>query len=196
MTRSPRISRRSPGGMPTPRAPGERSWTASETPAPQPRACARGGVTGLTCRHANGGEQPIEAFAYGTPTMAGVDKIVGRGNRFVAEARRQVAGDVGIDMLAGPTEVLIIADGRAEVRFVAGDLIAQAEHDEDACAWCVTTSPALADALEAELARQVARSPRKAIVERSLAHPGGVVVVSDLDAAVDVAHRRAPQHVA
>src|SRR5437870_3001330 len=142
-----------------------------------------------------GGAQAIAALAYGTPTIPRVDKIVGPGNRFVTDAKRQVAGDVGIDMLAGPTEVLIIADETADVRFVAADLIAQAEHDEDACAWCVTTSPALADALEAELARQVARSPRKAIVERSLADHGVVVVVPDLDAAVEVVNRRAPEHV-
>src|SRR5213078_1417005 len=146
-------------------------------------------------RRGVGGAQAIAALAYGTPTIPRVDKIVGPGNRFVSEAKRQVAGEVGIDMLAGPTEVLIIADETADVRFVAADLIAQAEHDEDACAWCVTTSPALADALEAELARQVARSPRKAIVERSLADHGVVVVVPDLDAAVDVANRRAPEHV-
>ena len=142
-----------------------------------------------------GGAQAIGALAYGTPTIPRVDKIVGPGNRFVSEAKRQVAGEVGIDMLAGPTEVLIIADETADVRFVAADLIAQAEHDEDACAWCVTPSTTLADALEAELARQVARSPRRAIVERSLADHGVVVVVPDLDAAVEVANRRAPEHV-
>src|SRR5256886_7788403 len=119
-----------------------------------------------------GGAQAIAALAYGTPTIPRVDKIVGPGNRFVTEAKRQVAGEVGIDMLAGPTEVLIIADETADVRFVAADLIAHAEHDEDACAWCVTPSTTLADALEAELARQVARSSRQAIVARSLADHG------------------------
>jgi len=142
-----------------------------------------------------GGAQAIAALAYGTPTIPRVDKIVGPGNRFVTEAKRQVAGEVGIDMLAGPTEVLIIADETADVRFVAADLIAQAEHDEDACAWCVTPSTTLADALETELARQVARSSRQAIVARSLADHGVVVVVPDLDAAVEVANRRAPEHV-
>jgi len=142
-----------------------------------------------------GGAQAIAALAYGTATVPRVDKIVGPGNRFVTEAKRQVAGEVGIDMLAGPTEVLIIADETADVRAVAADLIAQAEHDEDACAWCVTTSGRLADALEPELARQVARSPRRAIVERALADHGVVVVVPDLAAAVEVANRRAPEHV-
>ena len=142
-----------------------------------------------------GGAQAIGALAYGTPTIPRVDKIVGPGNRFVTEAKRQVAGEVGIDMLAGPTELLVIADDSADVRLVAADLIAQAEHDEDACAWCVTTSPALAVALEGELARQAAQSPRKAIVERSLADHCVVVVVPDLDAALEVANRRAPEHV-
>jgi len=142
-----------------------------------------------------GGAQAIAALAYGTPTIPRVDKIVGPGNRFVTEAKRQVAGEVGIDMLAGPTEILVIADETADVRCVAADLIAQAEHDADACAWCVTTSAPLADALAAELARQVARSPRRAIVERALRDHGVVVVVPDLDAAVEVANRRAPEHV-
>ncbi|MGH7672359.1 MAG: histidinol dehydrogenase, partial [Gemmatimonadales bacterium] len=89
-----------------------------------------------------GGVQAIAALAYGTETIPRVDKIVGPGNRFVREAKRQVVGDVGIEMLAGPTEILIIADETADVRCVAADLVAQAEHDEDACAWCVTTSVA------------------------------------------------------
>src|SRR5213593_2677137 len=109
-----------------------------------------------------GGAQAIAALAYGTPTIPRVDKIVGPGNRFVTEAKRQVAGDVGIDMLAGPTEVLVLADDTADVRAVAADLIAQAEHDEDACAWCVTTSTSLAERLSGELARQMERSPRRA----------------------------------
>jgi len=152
-------------------------------------------LAGVTRVFRVGGAQAIAALAYGTVTIPRVDKIVGPGNRFVTEAKRQVAGHVGIDMLAGPTEVLIIADETADVRAVAADLIAQAEHDEDACAWCVTTSPALADALAAELARHVARSPRRAIVERALADHGVVVVVPHLDAAIEVVNRRAPEHV-
>src|SRR5206468_3065218 len=142
-------------------------------------------------------ERDAEGTALGRRTVPRVDKIVGPGNRFVTEAKRQLAGGgiVGIDMLAGPTEVLVIADEAGDVRAVAADLIAQAEHDEDASAWCVTTSARLADALPGELARQVARSPRRVIVERSLADHGVVVVVPDLDAAVEVANRRAPEHV-
>jgi len=142
-----------------------------------------------------GGAQAIAALAYGTATVPRVDKIVGPGNRFVTEAKRQVAGVVGIDMLAGPTEVLIIADDTADPRYVAADMIAQAEHDEDATAWCVTTSATLAGSLDAELARRASQSPRRSIVERSLAAHGVVVRVPDLDAAVEVANRRAPEHL-
>ena len=154
-------------------------------------------LAGVTRLFRVGGAQAVAALAFGTRTVPQVDKIVGPGNRFVTEAKRQVAGAgiVGIDMLAGPTEVLVVADDAADLRAVAADLIAQAEHDEDASAWCVTTSPRLADALPGELARQAARSPRRAIVERSLADHGVVVVVPDLDAAVEVVNRRAPEHV-
>jgi histidinol dehydrogenase len=152
-------------------------------------------LAGVTRLFQIGGPQAIAALAFGTRTLPRADKIVGPGNRFVTEAKRQVAGVVGIDMLAGPTEVLIIADGAADVRYVAADLIAQAEHDEDAAAWCVTPSAELAKALDGELARRVASSPRRAIVERSLATHGVLVLVPDLDAAVEVANRRAPEHV-
>src|SRR5256886_7794873 len=110
-----------------------------------------------------GGPQAIAALTYGTATIPRVDKIVGPGNRFVTEAKRQVAGAVGIDMLAGPTEVLVIADRTAAVRHVAADLIAQAGHDEDARAWCVTTSRELADGVDPGLVREVSRAPRRAI---------------------------------
>ena len=152
-------------------------------------------LAGVTRVFRIGGPQAVAALAFGTATVPRVDKVVGPGNRFVTEAKRQVAGVVGIDMLAGPTEVLIIADETADVRFVAADMIAQAEHDEDAAAWCVTTSAALAGALDDELGRQVARAPRRAIIERSLAAHGAVVRVPDLDAAAAVANRRAPEHV-
>jgi len=170
---------------------------AGEGGKPPDVVLAAARLAGVTRVFRVGGAQAIAALAYGTGTIPRVDKIVGPGNRFVSEAKRQVggAGAVGIDMLAGPTEVLVIADGTADVRAVAADLIAQAEHDEDACAWCVTTSAGLADALPAELARQVARSPRRAIVERALAQHGVVVLVPDLAAAVEVANRRAPEHL-
>ena len=152
-------------------------------------------LAGVTRLFQVGGAQAIAALAFGTQTIPRVDKIVGPGNRFVTEAKHQVSGTVGIDMLAGPTEVLIIADDSADARYVAADMIAQAEHDEDAAAWCVTTSADLGAALDRELARRAASSPRRAIVERSLAAHGVLVLVPDLDAAVAVANRRAPEHL-
>jgi histidinol dehydrogenase len=158
-------------------------------------ALAAAELAGVTRVFRIGGPQAVAALAFGTRTVPRVDKIVGPGNRFVTEAKRQVTGAVGIDMVAGPTEVLIIADHTADVRWVAADMLAQAEHDEDAAAWCVTTSPALAGALEGELAQRAAVSPRRAIVERALGAHGLVVLVPDLAAAVEVANRRAPEHV-
>lgn len=142
-----------------------------------------------------GGAQAIAALAHGTATIPRVDKIVGPGNRFVTEAKRQVTGLVGIDMLAGPTEVLVICDDTADIRHVAADLIAQAEHDEDACAWCVTTSVRIADGLDAELQRQLAGAPRRDVAERALRARGVLVVVPSLDVAVNVANQRAPEHL-
>jgi len=124
-----------------------------------------------------------------------VDKIVGPGNAYVTEAKRQVIGAVGIDMLAGPTEVLVLCDDTADIRHVAADLIAQAEHDEDASAWCVTTSARIAEQLDAELERQLATAPRRAIAEKALESHGVLVVVPSLDVAVNVANQRAPEHL-
>jgi histidinol dehydrogenase len=142
-----------------------------------------------------GGPQAIAALAFGTATIPRVDKIVGPGNAYVTEAKRQVVGDVGIDMLAGPTEVLVICDDTADVRHVAADLIAQAEHDEAASAWCVTTSARIADGLDAELERQLATAPRRAIAEAALSRHGVLVQVPSIDAAVNVANLRAPEHL-
>src|SRR5580765_1242293 len=128
-------------------------------------ACALSGVTRI---FRIGGAQAIAALAYGTATVPRVDKIVGPGNRWVAEAKRQVVGQVGIDMIAGPTEVLILADGSARPEWVAADLIAQAEHDEDASAWCVTCDEILADALPEALEAALATAPRAAIARTAL----------------------------
>src|SRR5687767_1537368 len=110
-----------------------------------------------------GGAHAVGAMAYGTATVPRVDKIVGPGNRWVAAAKRQVVGQVGIDMIAGPTEVLIVADGTASPGRIAADMIAQAEHDEDATSWCVTTDPAIADALPGALEAALSAAPRAAI---------------------------------
>jgi histidinol dehydrogenase len=155
-------------------------------------ACALSGVTRI---FRIGGAQAIAALAYGTATVPRVDKIVGPGNRWVAEAKRQVVGQVGIDMIAGPTEVLIIADATARPARVAADLIAQAEHDEDAVAWCVTTDPALAEALPAALEAALAHAPRAAIARAALERNGLVVLVPSIREAIEVANRRAPEHL-
>jgi histidinol dehydrogenase len=155
-------------------------------------ACALSGVTRI---FRIGGAQAVAALAYGTATVPRVDKIVGPGNRWVAEAKRQVVGQVGIDMVAGPTEVLIIADATARADRIAADLIAQAEHDEDATAWCVTTDPRLADALPAALEAALARAPRAAIARTALARNGAIIVVPSMREAIEVANRRAPEHL-
>ncbi|HEX6614673.1 MAG TPA: histidinol dehydrogenase [Gemmatimonadales bacterium] len=156
-------------------------------------ACALSGVTRV---FRIGGAQAIGALACGTATVPRVDKIVGPGSRWVAEAKRQVVGRVGIDMVAGPTEILVIADHTARPDRVAADLIAQAEHDEDAVSWCVTTAPALADALPAALEAALSRAPRAAVARTSLEQNGLVVVVPSMRDAVEVANRRAPEHLA
>jgi histidinol dehydrogenase len=155
-------------------------------------ACALSGVTRI---FRIGGAQAIAALAYGTATVPRVDKIVGPGNRWVAEAKRQVVGQVGIDMIAGPTEVLIIADATARPARVAADLIAQAEHDEDAVAWCVTTDSALAKALPAALEAALDHAPRAAIARAALERNGLVVLVPSIREAIEVANRRAPEHL-
>jgi histidinol dehydrogenase len=155
-------------------------------------ACALSGVTRI---FRVGGAQAVAALAYGTVTVPRVDKIVGPGNRWVAEAKRQVVGQVGIDMIAGPTEVLVIADGSARADRVAADLIAQAEHDEDAVSWCVTTDAGLADALPAALESALARAPRAAIARVALERNGLLVLVPSMREAIDVANRRAPEHL-
>jgi histidinol dehydrogenase len=155
-------------------------------------ACALSGVTRI---FRIGGAQAVAALAYGTATVPRVDKIVGPGNRWVAEAKRQVVGQVGIDMIAGPTEVLIIADATARPARVAADLIAQAEHDEDAVCWCVTTDPALAEALATALEAALATAPRAAIARTALERNGLIVLVPSMREAIEVANRRAPEHL-
>jgi histidinol dehydrogenase len=155
-------------------------------------ACALSGVTRI---FRIGGAQAVAALAYGTATVPRVDKIVGPGNRWVAEAKRQVVGQVGIDMIAGPTEVLVLADHTASPAWVAADLIAQAEHDEDAVSWCVTTDPALAEALPAAVEAALARAPRAAIARAALERNGLIVLVPSMREAIEVANRRAPEHL-
>lgn len=142
-----------------------------------------------------GGAQAIGALAYGTATVPRVDKIVGPGNAWVASAKRQVYGEVDIDSIAGPSEVLIIADDTADPAWVAADLLAQAEHDREARAIVVTTSRALADAVVREVEAQLATLPRRAIAEHAINTHGAAVVVGSIDEAVAFANRYAPEHL-
>ncbi len=155
-------------------------------------ACALAGVTQL---FRIGGAQAIAALAFGTRTIPRVDKVVGPGNKWVTEAKRQITGLVGVDMMAGPTEVLIIADSTADVAQVAADMVAQAEHDEEATAWCVTTDHQLADNLPAALEACLARNPRARIAGESLRRHGLVIWVPSMRDAIEVANLRAAEHV-
>ena len=142
-----------------------------------------------------GGAQAIGALAFGTPTVPAVDKIVGPGNAYVAAAKRRVFGRVGIDMVAGPSEVLVIADASAHADWVAMDLFSQAEHDEIAQAILLTPDAKLIDAVAESMRRQIERMPRRAIIEQSLAARGALILVRDLDEACALANRIAPEHL-
>lgn len=142
-----------------------------------------------------GGAQAVAALAYGTTTIPRVDKIVGPGNQYVAAAKKLVYGDVDIDSIAGPSEIVVIADDTARPDFIAADLLSQAEHSEDAAAILVTNSAALAAKVQAEVIRQTESLPRKAIIEKSLADFGALIVVESLDAACTLVNRLAAEHV-
>jgi histidinol dehydrogenase len=142
-----------------------------------------------------GGAQAVAALAYGTESVPAVAKIVGPGNAYVAAAKRLVFGTVGIDMIAGPSEVLVIADGANDPGWIAADLLAQAEHDSAAQSILVTDSAALADAVEAAVAAQLHTLPRSGIAAASWRDHGAVILVDDLAAAADLANRLAPEHL-
>jgi len=152
-------------------------------------------IAGVTEGWRVGGAQAVAALAYGTPTIRRVDKIVGPGNIYVALAKAQVFGDVGIDMVAGPSEVLVVADDTADAAFVAADLLAQAEHDPMARAVLLTPSGALRDAVAAELGRQLAEMPRREIAGAALASHGALVLTASLEEAVELANGLAPEHL-
>jgi histidinol dehydrogenase len=145
--------------------------------------------------YAVGGAQAIAALAYGTETVPRVDKIVGPGNRYVAAAKKLVFGIVGIDSLAGPSEVVVIADDTARAAFVAADLLAQAEHDEDASAILITTSHDLARDVLSELATQICRLPRSEIITKSLADYGAIVITEDIEEICGLVNELAPEHL-
>ena len=142
-----------------------------------------------------GGAQAIAAMAYGTPTVPKVDKVVGPGNPYVTEAKRQLFGIVGIDMMAGPSEIMIVADDTAEAHYVAADLVSQAEHAADSRCVLVTTSRSLADAALAEVRRLRTTAARKEIVNESLAANGAVILARTLEEAAEFVNRFAPEHL-
>ena len=142
-----------------------------------------------------GGAQAVAALAYGTESVPKVDKIVGPGNAFVAEAKKQVFGVVSIDMIAGPSEILIVADGKSDPRTVAADLLSQAEHDKLASAVLVTDSMELAVAVQAQLEEQIPQLSRAEIARASIDANGKIIVADDLWAAIDISNEIAPEHL-
>ncbi len=142
-----------------------------------------------------GGAQAVAALAYGTESIPKVDKIVGPGNAFVAEAKKQVFGTVSIDMIAGPSEILIVADGNSSPRHLAADLLSQAEHDKMASAVLVTDSADLAAAVQAELEVQIPKLSRAQIARVSIDNNGKIIVAPDLNTAIDIANEIAPEHL-
>lgn len=172
---------------------------AMATPAPGgevlPVVLAAAHVAGVTEVLRIGGAQAVAALACGTESIERVDKIVGPGNKWVAEAKRQVFGMVDIDMVAGPSEIVVIADAAADPVHVAADLIGQAEHDPDSIAWLVTPSPELAARVPAELERLLARNPRREVARAALEANGLIVLVETLEQAAEVADLRAPEHL-
>ena len=142
-----------------------------------------------------GGAQAVAALAYGTESVPKADKIVGPGNAFVAEAKRQVFGLVGIDMIAGPSEILVIADANSDARHLAADLLSQAEHDKNACAVLITDSALIARAVAGELEAQLASLPRREIARASLEANGRIILTRDIPEAIRIANALAPEHL-
>jgi phosphoribosyl-ATP pyrophosphohydrolase/phosphoribosyl-AMP cyclohydrolase/histidinol dehydrogenase len=167
-------------------------WVAS--PRPSDVTLAAADVAGADAILAVGGAHAIAAMAYGAGPVPACDVVVGPGNRWVTAAKKLVAGRVGIDMLAGPSELVVLADSTADPATAAADLLAQAEHDSDALPVLVTTSSDLADAVEAELGRQLTTLPTRDVAAAALDN-GFAVVADSLDAAVDVCDRLAPEHL-
>ena len=160
-----------------------------------PVILAAAATAGVTKIFKTGGAQAVAALAYGTQTIPAVDKIVGPGNIYVATAKRKVFGKVGIDMIAGPSEILVLADGGCNPAWVAADLLSQAEHDKLASPVLVTDSPALARAVQAELEVQIPQLPRAAIARASVDDNGKIIVCTDLHKAIEACNIIAPEHL-
>ena len=160
-----------------------------------PAILAAAVTAGIDLIFKTGGAQAVAALAYGTQSIPAVDKIVGPGNIYVATAKRKVFGTVGIDMIAGPSEILVLADGKSDPAWVAADLLSQAEHDRLASPVLVTDSMDLAKAVQAELEVQIPRLPRAAIARASVEANGKIVVAENLDLAIDAVNIIAPEHL-
>lgn len=169
--------------VPTPR--GERN----------PLVLAAAALCGVDCVYSIGGAQAIAAMAYGTETLPAVDKIVGPGNAYVAAAKRRVFGVVGIDMIAGPSEILVVSDGKSNPDWVAMDLFSQAEHDELAQAILVSPDRTFIDAVEQSIRRQLPGMSRRDIIKNALEGRGAFIEVRDLDEACEIVNRVAPEHL-
>lgn len=160
-----------------------------------PAILAAANIAGVDKIFKVGGAQAVAALAYGTETVPQVDKIVGPGNAFVAEAKRQVFGRVSIDMIAGPSEILVVADGKSNPKFVAADLLSQAEHDKLASAVLVTDSEDLAKAVADELEVQIPQLERAEIARASIDNNGKIIVADDLKTVIEIANEIAPEHL-
>ena len=160
-----------------------------------PAILAAAKIAGVTDIFKMGGAQAVAALAYGTETVPRVDKIVGPGNAFVAEAKKQVFGMVAIDMIAGPSEILVLADGKSDAKVVAADMLSQAEHDRNAAAVLVTESMELAVAVQAELEIQIEALPRRDIARASVDSNGMIIVADDLMQGIEIANELAPEHL-
>ena len=160
-----------------------------------PAVLAAACVAGVDRVFRVGGAQAIAALAYGTETVPKADKIVGPGNIYVAEAKKEVSGIVSIDMIAGPSEILIIADGKSDARTVAADMLSQAEHDKNASAVLITDSQDLAEKVRAELEEQLPLLPRYDIARASIDTNGKIIIVDSISSAIEVSDRIAPEHL-
>lgn len=160
-----------------------------------PAILAAAHVAGVDRIFQIGGAQAVAALAYGTQSVPRVDKIVGPGNIYVAEAKRQVFGQVAIDMIAGPSEILIVADAKNDPKIVAADLLSQAEHDKNASAVLVTESFLMAQAVAKQIERQIPKLPRAEIARASIDNNGKIIIAKNIDEAIEVANRIAPEHL-
>ena len=160
-----------------------------------PYILAAASIAGVSAIYKLGGAQAVAALAYGTESVPKVDKIVGPGNAFVAEAKKQVFGQVGIDMIAGPSEVLVLADGKSNPKFVAADLLSQAEHDKNASCVLITESEKLAKEVRQEIENQLACLLRKEIARESIDNNGKIIICKDLLQGIEIANRIAPEHM-